>query len=291
MIAINWGSSNFRAHKIDAQGAVRAERSSARGALLVPPGGFSDALIAEVGDWIRAGEDKVLMCGMVGARQGWKEAPYVTVPATFEEVVGRVLSLEMDSLDARIVPGLIGSDECGVPEVMRGEETELFGCESELGSYSRLCLPGTHSKWVTMEGARIAAFTTWMTGDLYRAIRECTVLRSSTQQEHTEGDAFLRGVARAKQAGELGHHLFGVRTLALTGRMPETSAASYLSGLLIGHEVKTMAQKNQSVHLVGEPALCSLYALALMQFDVQSSTEPEGAALRGLKRIAGRLAW
>jgi 2-dehydro-3-deoxygalactonokinase len=258
---------------------------------MVPPGGFYDALIDEVGDWIRTGEDKVLMCGMVGARRGWGEAPYVSVPATFDEVVDGVISLGLDSLDARIVPGLIGADECGVPEVMRGEETELFGCVSELGSYSRLCLPGTHSKWVTMEGGRIAAFTTWMTGDLYRAIRESTVLRSSTQQESMEDDAFLSGVARAKQAGEFGHHLFGVRTLVLAGKMRETSTASYLSGLLIGHEVKTMARKNGSVHLVGEPALCSLYTRALMEFDVESSTEPEGAALRGLIRIAGRLAW
>jgi 2-dehydro-3-deoxygalactonokinase len=247
--------------------------------------------MAEVGDWVQAGERKVLMCGMVGGRLGWKEAPYVSLPATFDQVVDGVIRIGLDALDARIVPGLIGADEYGVPEVMRGEETELFGCGSELTSYTHLCLPGTHTKWVRMESDRIADFSTSMTGDLYKAIRESTILRTSTQQEPNDGDAFLLGMARSKQTGELAHHLFGVRTLVLTGAMRESSASSYLSGLLIGHEVKVMTREGESVHLIGDPALCLLYATALREFGVNASVEPAGAALRGLVRIAARLAW
>jgi 2-dehydro-3-deoxygalactonokinase len=291
MIAINWGTSNFRAYKLDAAGNVEAERSSARGAVGVPSGKFLDALMAEVGDWIRDGERKVLMSGMVGARNGWKEALYVSVPATFDQVVDGVIRLGVKSLDARIVPGLIGADECGVPEVMRGEETEIFGCKGEISSYTHLCLPGTHTKWVRMQSGRIAAFSTSMTGDLYKAIREGTILRTCTQHEPKDGDAFLLGVARSKQEGELAHHLFGVRTLVLTGEMQESSASSYLSGLMIGHEVHAMTQKGESVHLIGDPALCSLYARALRKFRVNSSVETAGAALRGLVRIAGSLKW
>jgi 2-dehydro-3-deoxygalactonokinase len=291
MIAINWGSSNFRAYKLDAEGKVEAEKLSDRGAVSVPPEGFLDALMAEVGDWITEGEEKILMCGMVGARRGWKEAPYVSVPATFDQVVAGVIRLKLDSFDARIVPGLIGTDECGVPEVMRGEETELFGCANDASDCINLCLPGTHTKWVRMERQQITAFKTFMTGDLYKAILVGTILRSNTKPEQIDHEAFLLGVERAKQPGALTHHLFGVRTLVLAGRMQESSATSYLSGLLIGHEVKTMAQKDETFHLVGDPDLCSLYAKALLQFDVNSSVEPAGAALRGLKRIAGRLAW
>jgi 2-dehydro-3-deoxygalactonokinase len=291
MIAINWGSSNFRAYKLDVAANVEAERSSGRGAVQVPPGSFFDALMAEVGDWIRNGETKVLMSGMVGARHGWKEAPYVSLPAAFDQVVDGVIRLELDLFDARIVPGLIGADECGVPEVLRGEETEIFGCESELASYTHLCLPGTHTKWIRMESARITAFSTSMTGDLYKAIREGTILSACTQPEPTDSDAFLLGVARSKQAGALAHHLFGVRTLVLTGGIQESSASSYLSGLLIGHEVDSMARPGERIHLIGDPALCSLYAKALREFGVNSSLEPAGAALRGLVRIAERLAW
>jgi 2-dehydro-3-deoxygalactonokinase len=291
MIAINWGTSNFRAHKLDDAGNVESERSSARGAMQVTPGKFLDALMAEVGDWVRDGERKVLMSGMVGARNGWKEALYVSVPATFDQVVTGVIRLDVESMDVRIVPGLIGADESGVPEVMRGEETEIFGCTGEITSYTHLCLPGTHTKWVRMQRGTIAAFSTSMTGDLYKAVRESTILRTCTQQEPKDNDAFLLGVERSKQEGELAHHLFGVRTLVLTGAMQESSSSSYLSGLMIGHEVNAMTKNGESVHLIGDPALCSLYAKALRKSRVNSTVEPAGAAMRGLVRIAGSLKW
>jgi 2-dehydro-3-deoxygalactonokinase len=213
------------------------------------------------------------------------------VPATFDQVVAGVVLLDVDLVDARIVPGLIGADESGVPEVMRGEETEIFGCQGELAGNSQLCLPGTHTKWVRMESGKIAAFSTSMTGDLYKAIREGTILRTCTQQEHTDPDGFKQGLARSCEPGSLAHHLFGVRTLVLTGKMQESAASSYLSGLLIGHEVKAMASKDEQVHLIGDAALCLLYQTALREFQVSASVEPAGAALRGLVRIAGSLAW
>lgn len=296
MIAINWGSSNFRAYKLGKTGNVEAERSSGRGAVFVPPAGFPDAFMAEVRDWVRDGENRVLMCGMVGARQGWREAPYVQLPATFDQIIGSVIRIELNCeelklVDARIVPGLLGIDQCGIPEVLRGEETELFGSGSDLSNYTHICLPGTHTKWVRTDGARICSFATYMTGDLYKAIREGSILRNCTKEEPTDADAFLAGVARSKQEGELAHHLFGVRTLVLAGSMHESSASSYLSGLLIGHEVRTIARKGETVHLIGDACLSSRYATALHEFEVSSSVEPAGAALRGLQRIARSLAW
>lgn len=291
MIAVDWGTSNFRAYKVDAQGRVEAEKSSSRGAVSVPAGGFQDALVAEVMEWLDAGDNRVLMCGMVGARRGWKEVPYLAVPASFEQVAKGVVKLDVQGMDARIVPGLIGEDSNGVPDVMRGEETEIFGCATEVEKNVHFCLPGTHTKWVRVEEGRVGAFSTSMTGDLFRAIRESTILHSVAQHAPDDEDAFLRGVARARQDGELGHQLFGVRTLVLTGKMNETSASSYLSGLLIGREVKEMARKDDDIHLIGEAALCVLYQEALREFGVSSTIEPEGAALRGLLRIAGSITW
>ena len=291
MIAINWGTSNFRAYKIDASGVVAAERSSALGAPSVPVGGFADALDAEIGEWIASGERKILMSGMVGSRQGWKEAPYVKLPATFDDVAINVIRIEDHEFDARIVPGLTGADESGVPEVMRGEETEVFGCEHTPQGTRTLCLPGTHTKWVRVINGGIAAFSTSMTGDLFNAVREGTILRTCARHDPSDGKAFREGVARSRQPGDLAHHLFGVRTLFLTGDLLEASASSYLSGILIGCEVKEMARPDEPVHLVGDVRLCSCYAEALRAFEVHSTIEPPGAALRGLKRIAQRLSW
>jgi 2-dehydro-3-deoxygalactonokinase len=291
MIAVNWGTSNFRAYKLDAQGRVEAEKSSGRGAVSVPTGGFQDALMAEVLEWMDMSDNRILMCGMVGARRGWKEAPYIQVPATFDQVVQGVIKLDVDGMDARIVPGLIGTDSNGVPDVMRGEETEILGCATEVGSNVHFCLPGTHTKWVRTEDGRIGSFSTSMTGDLFKAIREGTILRSCTQHEPNDENAFLLGVSRAGQDGDLGHQLFGVRTLVLTGKMSDTSASSYLSGLLIGNEVRNMTRMEDNVHLIGEAALCALYQKAMREIGINSSIEPEGAALRGILRIAGSLQW
>jgi 2-dehydro-3-deoxygalactonokinase len=291
VIAINWGTSNFRAYRIDASGVVTAERSSALGATSVPVGGYAEALISEVGDWIAAGERRIVMSGMVGSRQGWKEAPYVRVPAAFDDVAVNVIRIEGHDFDARIVPGLMGADESGVPEVMRGEETEVFGCVDTPRGTRTLCLPGTHTKWVRAANGAIHAFSTSMTGDLFKAVREGTILHVCAQHEPSDAEAFRDGVARARQPGDLGHHLFGVRTLVLTGNLPEASASSYLSGILIGCEVKAMTTSKEPVHLVGDAGLCSYYAAALRAFDVRSTIEPPGAALRGLKRIAERLSW
>jgi 2-dehydro-3-deoxygalactonokinase len=291
MIAINWGTSNFRAYRLDLNGDVQAQRTSGRGAVTVPQDGFPNAVIAEVGDWIRAGESRLIMSGMVGSRLGWKEAPYVQVPASFDQIANKVIRLDVGFVDARIVPGLIGMDESGTPEVIRGEETEILGAESVLSDSCYLCLPGTHTKWVRMEDATIAAFTTSMMGDVFRAIREGTILRSVVPPAEFSQEAFLQGVARSLQPGELLHHLFGVRTLVLTGRMQEASSTSYLSGLLIGHDIKPMVRTRDAVHLIGDPELCLLYATALRRYDVGSTVEEPGAALRGLKRIAARLEW
>ena len=291
MIAVNWGTSNFRAYKLDPQGNVEAEKFSGRGAVSVTAGGFQDALMAEVLEWMDSRDNRILMCGMVGARRGWKEAPYLQVPAGFDQILKGVIKLGAEGMDARIVPGLIGFDSTGVPDVMRGEETEILGCSAEVGHNVHFCLPGTHTKWVRMEDGRIGSFATSMTGDLFRAIRESTILRQCTQHEPSDEEAFLLGVARSGQDGELGHQLFGVRTLVLTGRMSEMSASSYLSGLLIGNEVRNMASRDDDVHLIGDVALCTLYQKAMREFGIVSTIEPEGAALRGLLRIARSLSW
>ena len=117
MIVVNWGTSNFRAYKLDAQGHLEAEKSSGRGAISVVAGGFQDALMAEILEWMDMRDSRVLLCGMVGARRGWKEAPYQQIPATFEQVVQGVIKLNVDGMDARIVaPKHVWPDEALINE-------------------------------------------------------------------------------------------------------------------------------------------------------------------------------
>ena len=296
MVLLNWGSSNLRAYRVAVGGDLLEQRTSARGALTVEQGGFPAALLQEIGDWLEQGETHILMCGMVGGRHGWKEAPYVALPADLPRIADRVVPLPLAPASPlgrsviRIVPGLSGCDDSGTPEVMRGEETEILGCIASPPG-ATLCLPGTHSKWVEREAGRILGFSTCMTGELFAVIRAGTVLGRTMVEGPPDAGAFHAGVERSRQPGELAHQLFGVRTLALTGHLAESAAASYLSGLLIGHEVRGAGRRGMPVHLIGEASLSELYVRALRVFGVETSTEPPGADLRGLLTIARQLAW
>ena len=289
MIGVDWGTTSLRAFRFK-NGQALERRDSARGILQIQPGGFEDALRQEVGDWLAAGETRVLMAGMIGSRQGWVEAPYIRCPAGVDELAAALMPVPFAGATVAIVPGLQSQDPAGVPEVMRGEETQVAGALRGMGVDAVACLPGTHSKWAKVSGARIAGFATHMTGEAFAALRGHTILGRMMQDAPTDHAAFLNGAARAREAGGLLHHLFGVRTLGLFARLPETQAASYLSGLLIGHEIEAAAPDG-TVHLIGAPSLCALYALALEQHGVHTEIASPDVAASGLALIAGRAGW
>jgi len=289
MILIDWGTSSFRAFRVE-NGAVTDRRESGMGILRVEPGGFASGLRGEIGPWLGDGETHVLMSGMIGSRQGWVEAPYAECPAGPDDLARALVAAPFEGAEVRIVPGVRGTDPSGVPEVMRGEETQIVGVLDRIGEEATACLPGSHSKWVTVRRGRIAGFQTHMTGEAFAALRDHTILGRTMQDGPTDPDAFRRGVRRAREQGGLLHHLFGVRTQALFSQLSETEGASYLSGLLIGHEVAA-AMPSGEVHLIGAAALCELYALALACFEVRAEIAGADAAASGLARIAERASW
>jgi 2-dehydro-3-deoxygalactonokinase len=175
---------------------------------------------------------------------------------------------------------------------MRGEETEVMGVLDICGGEGLVCLPGTHSKWIRLSDGTIISFITCMTGEVFAALRKCTILsRIMTSDVAVDSEAFLRGIVRSAEAGGLLHHLFSVRTLALTDQLKDQASASYLSGLLIGHEVRAVMAPGAHVHLVGAPQLCSLYAQAIQACGGSFTIEDEDAAARGLAAIGRRLSW
>ena len=290
MIAVDWGTSNFRAFLLSAGGAVVARRSSPQGILRVGKGNFEQALRAEVGAWLANGENHMLLCGMIGSRQGWVEAQYLGCPAGLLELANAVIKVPFSGAQVRLVPGVKGSDAAGLPEVMRGEETAAMGV-LDAGA-DLVCFPGTHSKWVQLSDRKIAAFTTSMTGEVYSALCKCTILeRTMTSDDAVDQAAFHAGVARSADSGGLLHHLFGVRTLVLMDQLREESSASYLSGLVIGHEVRATMPSAARVHLVGAAHLCSLYAQAIEACGGEASVQDEDAAALGLAAIGRRLHW
>jgi 2-dehydro-3-deoxygalactonokinase len=293
MIGIDWGTSGFRAFRLDEDGAIRDRRTAPRGILAVVDGGFEEELLRQVGDWIAEGERHVLMSGMVGSRQGWVEAPYVPCPAGLAEIAAALTAVPCAGAAVFVVPGLSCRDASGTPEVMRGEETQILGVLPAIAGSALACLPGSHSKWARVVDGRIADFETYFSGEAFAALRFHTILGRLMRDAPTDLAAFDRGIARAGEGGHLLHHLFGVRTLGLFGWLQEGEAASYLSGLLIGHEVRAAlpAGAAAEVHLIGAEGLCTLYARAITICGGRAAIHGEEAAARGLALLGREAAW
>ena len=292
LVAIDWGTSSLRGALLDAQGKVLEERSDARGILTVPAGGFPTVFEALFGDWMHAEGTRCLISGMAGSKQGWVEAPYCACPAGRVEVGRKIIDIDaIPGARIAIVPGL--SDEHdGVPDVMRGEEVQIFGAMALTGqSDGVFVLPGTHNKWATVKQGRVTGFRTFMTGEFYALLSQHSILaRTLDASAPLDEAAFLEGVSRSGNGQGLLHNAFGARTLSLFERMPRQELASYLSGVLIGDELRT-----QSLHAVGEvvligsPVLTARYTLALRATGVATRTLGAEATWAGLHALSGFL--
>ena len=292
MIGVDWGTTSLRAYRIGAGGTVLDRLDRPGGILTVPEGGFSAALADAIGPWLSAGETRVLLCGMVGSRQGWIEAPYLRCPAGPAEIAAATIPVPFDTAEVRLVPGLTTEDSHGIPDVMRGEETKLVALARTLDD-GLACLPGTHSKWARIEAGRIAHFTTHMTGEAFAALSQHTILARTSAEGPERPEAFARGVARARQGGGLLHHLFGARTLHLMDRLEPAETRSFLSGLLIGHEiVAALAETGATrVELVGAAGLAALYADALRLSGVAVRSHDPDLVAAGLHHVGRSLGW
>lgn len=187
-----------------------------------------------------------------------------------------------------IAPGLSTRGATGVPDVMRGEEVQILGAIDRLGAdRATLCLPGSHSKWVRVEGDRVVGFATYMTGEAFDALRRHTILGQTIDHAAWDDAAFLAGVDRSGEAGGVLHQLFGVRAAGLFGELDPTTSGAFLSGLLIGHELRAATEPEDGpAVLVGEAGLVRLYGQALERLGVTWREGPPDAAARGLHRLA-----
>jgi 2-dehydro-3-deoxygalactonokinase len=291
LLAIDWGTSSLRGALLDSNGQVLQEHHTARGILSVAPGEFASVFEANFGQWMRAAGTFCLISGMAGSQQGWREAPYCACPAGFDEIAAQLTWMEAGRI--ALVPGL-RCEHAGVADVMRGEETQVLGTLQLLDRQDGLLvLPGTHSKWVTVQAGRITQFTTAMTGEFYALLRQHSLLARSLPEQDGEIDwpAFDQGVALAlRSPAGLLQTAFSVRTHALFGRMAGPALPSYLSGLVIGDELRAQRlPAGTQLLLVGADALTQRYERALAQRGVSVLRAGPAATWRGLWALARTL--
>lgn len=285
-IGLDWGTTTLRAYLADRAGGVIEARQSLDG-ILAAAGRFEEVFAKSMDGW--PADLPVIASGMIGSRQGWIEAPYCECPAGLVEIAGKLVSLTTNGGRKIVfVPGLSCLDANEVPDVIRGEETQVLGALGrDDGTY---LLPGTHSKWLTVKHGRIDRFATYMTGEVYAVLKGNTILGRLMSGEGDDAPAFTAGVKRGDAAPELLlHTIFGTRTLGLFGTLEATALPSYLSGLLIGSEIAAATRDlkpAESVTILASAALAERYARACAFCDVKAVIGPENAAVIGLARIA-----
>jgi 2-dehydro-3-deoxygalactonokinase len=288
-VAVDWGTSSFRAWLMAADGMPLAESRSGDGMLHSIAAGFGNVLQQHLGKLGAPAGLPVVICGMAGARQGWVEAPYLRTPTRPDGLHGGAVRVDAPG-DIRILPG-IAHAHAACPDVMRGEETQLLG--SMPPDYSGLvCMPGTHSKWVTVDAGCILAFSTFMTGELFSVLCKHSLLEHATEPSQPPAPAdpaFRMGLDAGMKEG-LDIQLFRLRAAQLLGFEQRAQGSARLSGLLIGSEIAAASRRygvRDKVLLLASGPLGKLYEFALSSagFDV-TAIDADMAARAGLAKAA-----
>lgn len=326
VIGVDWGTTNFRAYLLSTDGRVLDEFSqegqgvkaiAARQPNEVDATNqkqwrqteFQGVLRSALQNWAMYGDIPIVMSGMIGSSIGWQEVTYVATPASIKRVAASMYEFKFEGRRAFIAPGVSCQDDVNnAPDVMRGEETQIFGALATLSwktsdddtPFDTICLPGIHCKWSTVKDNTITGFQTFMTGEVYDVMRTQSILAPSFAKDATGKpnplnlSAFIKGLERSRKddGKALLSSIFSARTENLFDNIPSTSVESYLSGILIGHEVVSTLSKMRPmrpVALIGAPELTERYGLALHHFGVSSrvigSGAPAGLAL--LAQAAG----
>ncbi len=289
-LALDWGTTNVRAYVADRGGQVLERRDFPLGVAGLAPGEAAQRFASEVRPAMQADALPALLCGMIGSTLGWQAVPYADCPATFPGLAGALHQVEAAGPPVWIVPGLRTQRPDGGPDVMRGEETQIFGWAMADVARQRgthlVCHPGTHAKWARVVDNRIDQFVTAMTGELFALLRTHSALKVAGAVP--SDSAFEQGLVAAGDGGALASRLFTARSRVVGGAMDPRDAESYLSGLLIGAEVAATPAllgigKGAEIAIIGDPALCEYYRRAMAWHGYATSLfDGEAAVLAGL---------
>jgi 2-dehydro-3-deoxygalactonokinase len=296
LIAIDWGTSNFRAFLLDSAGQILEKKFAKQGVLRVPRHYFKQTLTKQIKEWLHDYPKlPVIMSGMIGSRQGWKEVPYLMCPIDLTQIAQGIQEVFPNN-NQWIVPGLRIDYEGGRVDVMRGEETQILGAltehtDSETNPSTQVfCLPGTHCKWSWVEGKSLTHFTTFMTGEVFTLLAKHSILGKLMRNTRLDVPAFHRGLDWAEEDRNLLSLLFQARTQVLAGSLKLHEVHSFLSGLLIGQEIRQALKTpipEKKVNLIGNTRIARLYTIALKRYGLEGvPLDVDEVTTRGLFKIA-----
>ena len=294
LVAVDWGTSSLRGALINSEGVVLEKRAFPQGIMQVAHGQFQHVFEQRFGDWM-ASDTLCLISGMAGSRQGWREAPYCPCPSGFEDIAQHLQWIEKDRIG--IVPGLSTWND-DTPDVMRGEEIQIFGALASQHIHSaQFVLPGTHSKWAHVADGKITAFKTFMTGEFYALLSQHSILaKTCLPDAPLKKEVFIDGVMQSQKPGGLLHHAFSARSLALFEKLNPAQSSSYISGLLIGEEIKSAKDERTEkledqtpLFILGNGQLTQRYNFAMEALGLSATALADEVTWTGLWALAQHL--
>ncbi|PHI28291.1 2-dehydro-3-deoxygalactonokinase [Budvicia aquatica] len=294
-IGVDWGSTNLRAWLFDGEHCVDSLRSEL--GVTRFNGQPAAAIFHQVFDnWLAQYPDgiPVVMAGMIGSNAGWVSTPYQMCPVNLSQISQHLMPVEqLAPMRGWIVPGIAinQADNCNV---MRGEETQLIGAHACQPS-DYYVMPGTHSKWVQMDGDNIADFRTVMTGELHHLLINHSLVGAGIGEQRECADAFKQGMEVGFNEANIIRRLFETRAAHVLGQLDRSVVQEWLSGLLIGHEVAQMQHqyadvKQRGITLIGSQKLVARYLQAMAFADIPHRTIDGDIAFKsGIRSLVNEL--
>jgi 2-dehydro-3-deoxygalactonokinase len=285
----DWGTSNFRLRLVDYQNQkVLSEVKTGYGissafAEWKQTGGIASNRIRFYQTYIQEqvknlsnslnqtlSDIPIILSGMASSSIGMLELPYKEIPFKCDgsDLYTHILE-PGDHLSTMIIISGVRSDV----DVIRGEETMLAGCMITDDKSDQLFIfPGTHSKHLRVKNAVAYQFATYMTGELFDLLSNRSILSASVKKDNIknslDGQAFTEGVLKGASSNLL-NCIFHVRTNQLFTKLPPEKNYDYLSGLLVGHELKDLISNHTgAITLVCSDQIKEIYlkAIAILGF-------------------------
>lgn len=275
-IAVDWGSTQLRSWHIRDGECVKTQALQL--GITQLQGTTPQAVFAQ-----HIGVEKlpVVMAGMVGSDAGWVPVPYLPCPVALTDLRQQLFAV---ADQVWIVPG-IKLTRHGEFNVMRGEETQLLGA-MQLAPATCYVMPGTHCKWVQTDAGVVNHFTTTMTGELHHLLMTQSLIGKGLPAQQTDEEAFTYGLVKGSADPTLIARLFEARAARVLGALPASSVSDFLSGLLIGSEVRTLGSGLNRVTLVGNQALAARYQQAFTGLGINVAIcDGDQAFLQGIREL------
>ncbi len=281
---IDWGSSSFRAYQFDQDGELVESLELPMGIKYCDQQGFEEVLFDAIGNWLQP-DDQILLSGMITSRNGWVESDYLPCPANLRHLVSHATSRIFRKVHCLFLPGV---SQYLPADIMRGEELQLLGVQSKTQHYLAV-VPGTHSKWIDIRDNTIRSFRTVATGEVYDVLMKHSLLGSFATGDDWDQDVFLEATESGYRSDTILSDLFLCRSAVVLNTLPEKHSSAYLSGLLIGREIregmKLTHDRDQDIVLIGSEKLTRKYQRVFECLGFSVVLENPESAARGFQQL------